>query len=292
MECHPVRRLPRTFFRSVSLLAGVLLALPLAAQTENSVLTPLADTIADKVLKAARREKTAKLLVADFCAKGGGVTPLGTHLADKFSEALSKHAPNLTVMPRTEFLKSLKTQWIVPADFRNPLVARYLAFAAGVQFVVLGIHSRSGDSIELRLKVISTKNGETVGEVKQVIPLDLDEKNLLGRAMPESSEYENAGMRLPKAGVGGYTEPNCETCPQPPFTQEARDAKASGDVILRVLVEPDGSVRILAVLLGASFGLTKQAAQAVSKWKLKPARGPDGKPAAVAMDIEVVFRLL
>lgn len=277
--------------RAASLLAGMLLALPLAAQNENSDLTALADTIAKKVGKAARQEETATLLVVDFVERRGEVTPLGTHFADLFSKTLSKHSLKLTVMPRAEFSEYLKRHWILPTDLNNPLVARYLASAAGAQFVVLGILAPSGDSVELQIKMVSASGGKTVGEAKRVIPLNPDEKNLLGRDMPKPSEYENAGTRLSRAGLGGYTFPNPMRCPTPSYTNEARDAKATGDVILRILVGPDGSVRILAVLLGADFGLTEQAAMAVSTWKFKPARGPDGKPAAVAMDAVVVFQL-
>jgi hypothetical protein len=38
-------------------------------------------------------------------------------------------------------------------------------------------------------------------------------------------------------------------------------------------------------------GLTAQAIEAVKKWRLSPATGPDGKPAAVRQIIEVTFKL-
>jgi outer membrane biosynthesis protein TonB len=44
-------------------------------------------------------------------------------------------------------------------------------------------------------------------------------------------------------------------------------------------------------LTGLPCGLTAAAIEAVKKWKLAPAKGPDGKPAAVRQMIEVRFNL-
>jgi TonB family protein len=47
----------------------------------------------------------------------------------------------------------------------------------------------------------------------------------------------------------------------------------------------------LRVEKGLDFGLTEQAIAAVRKWRFKPATGPDGKPAAVRIRVEVQFHL-
>ena len=39
--------------------------------------------------------------------------------------------------------------------------------------------------------------------------------------------------------------------------------------------------------MGLPFGLTEEAIETVKKWKLRPATGPDGKPAAVREEVEL-----
>jgi TonB family protein len=96
---------------------------------------------------------------------------------------------------------------------------------------------------------------------------------------------------LPKSGAGGYGSPLCMHCPAASYSSEAAKARIEGTVILIVVVTSDGRVTDIHVKQGLGFGLDAKAVEAVSKWRLKPARGPDGNPAAVRIPIEVSFRL-
>jgi hypothetical protein len=53
----------------------------------------------------------------------------------------------------------------------------------------------------------------------------------------------------------------------------------------------DGRPGKIAVVKPLPNGLTEKAVKAVEKWRLKPADGPDGKPAAVVQRVMVAFRL-
>lgn len=94
-----------------------------------------------------------------------------------------------------------------------------------------------------------------------------------------------------RAGVGGVTSPRCAYCPNPSYSEEARAAKLQGSVILRVIVSPTGQVANAVVVRGAGHGLDQKALEAVQGWRFTPAVGPDGKPVACMVNIEVTFRI-
>jgi periplasmic protein TonB len=102
----------------------------------------------------------------------------------------------------------------------------------------------------------------------------------------------NTGGGLPSAGTGGYGTPVCTYCPQPQFSDEAVKVKVQGIVELIATVTADGRVTDIRVAKGLGFGLDEKAVETVRTWHLTPARGPDGRPAAVRTNIEVTFQLL
>jgi TonB family protein len=105
----------------------------------------------------------------------------------------------------------------------------------------------------------------------------------------ESEKHEPASV--PMAGTMGYSTPTCIKCPTAKFSKEAVKHKYEGTVTLRITVDETGHAKDIAVEKGLLFGLTEQAIATVKKWRLKPATGPDGKPAAVRMNVEVTFHL-
>ncbi len=100
------------------------------------------------------------------------------------------------------------------------------------------------------------------------------------------------GGGAPGAGTNGYGEPTCLYCPQPAFSDEAVKAKYQGVVVLRAIVTADGRATNISVNKGLGVGLDEKAIEAVRNWRFNPARGPDGRPAATTVLIEVTFRLL
>jgi TonB family protein len=81
-------------------------------------------------------------------------------------------------------------------------------------------------------------------------------------------------------------------CPDAKYSEDARKAKFQGVVILQVVVSPDGRAARIEVVSGPGLGLEEEAVQAVKTWRFKPALGPNRKPVATQIAIEVQFRLL
>ena len=77
----------------------------------------------------------------------------------------------------------------------------------------------------------------------------------------------------------------------PEYSDEARQAKIQGIVIIRLEVDTHGTTRNIKVVQGLGMGLDERARDAVSQWKFKPAT-IDGKPAVATAIVNVTFRLL
>lgn len=90
----------------------------------------------------------------------------------------------------------------------------------------------------------------------------------------------------------GVTMPVCLYCPNPQYSDEARQAKVQGKVTLRVLVGADGGVSQVRIVQGIGLGLDDRAAQSVRTWKFVPSRDAARRAVAMWVTIEVVFRLI
>jgi TonB family protein len=103
---------------------------------------------------------------------------------------------------------------------------------------------------------------------------------------------QQKGGNTPAAGSKGYSRPTCKYCPVPEYSEQARKLKIQGQVVLDVVVGADGRVHNIKVVRGVGYGLDEKALETVrDKWTFVPANGPDGKPAAVHMLIDVDFHL-
>src|SRR5581483_1746438 len=89
---------------------------------------------------------------------------------------------------------------------------------------------------------------------------------------------------------GGVSAPLPIYKPEPEYSAEARRAKLQGTVILSLIVGIDGKAHAIHVARSLGMGLDERAIEAVRQWRFDPAKR-DGKPVAVAVDVEVSFRL-
>lgn len=99
----------------------------------------------------------------------------------------------------------------------------------------------------------------------------------------------NMGGGIRRIG-GGVAAPVVLFAPEPEFSEEARKAKASGNVLVYLQVDTNGRPMHVRVLRGIGMGLDEKAAEAVSHYKFKPAT-ENGHPVAVEMQVEVNFQI-
>ncbi|MGA3088247.1 MAG: energy transducer TonB [Terriglobales bacterium] len=89
---------------------------------------------------------------------------------------------------------------------------------------------------------------------------------------------------------GGVSAPRPIYDPDPDYSEQARQAKFQGTVLLWVVVGADGRPRDIQVARSVGMGLDEKAIEAVKRWKFEPSMR-EGRPVAVQVNIEVSFRL-
>jgi periplasmic protein TonB len=91
--------------------------------------------------------------------------------------------------------------------------------------------------------------------------------------------------------VGGdITRPEAITKVNPVYPEAARRARIQGVVIVEAVIDTNGNVNNVKVLKGLPLGLDNAAAEAVKKWKFKPAM-LNGRPVKVYFTLTVNFTL-
>jgi TonB family protein len=79
--------------------------------------------------------------------------------------------------------------------------------------------------------------------------------------------------------------------PKPSYTEEAREAKIEGIVMVGAVIQKSGSVGQIRILKGLGYGLDESVVNTLSKqWKFKPGTLND-EPVDVSVVMEVSFRL-
>ena len=95
-----------------------------------------------------------------------------------------------------------------------------------------------------------------------------------------------------RAYANGVTLPTCLYCPEPQYTEQAREAKLQGRVTLRVLVGADGRPSQVQIVQRVGLGLDERAVESVRAWKFIPAHDAARRAVPSWVTIEVVFRLI
>jgi protein TonB len=104
-----------------------------------------------------------------------------------------------------------------------------------------------------------------------------------------AGEGGNTGGGLRRIG-GGVSAPVLIHEVEPEFSEEARKAKASGNVLVSLWVDDKGNPSHVRVLRGVGMGLDEKAIDAVKQYKFKPAM-EGGKPVTVELNVEVNFQI-
>lgn len=99
----------------------------------------------------------------------------------------------------------------------------------------------------------------------------------------------NTGGGLHHVG-GSVSKPEVLYSVDPEFSEEARKAKVSGDVMVYLWVDERGLPSHVHVVQGIGMGLDERAVDAVKQYRFKPAM-ENGKPVTVEMYVQVDFHI-
>jgi TonB family protein len=89
---------------------------------------------------------------------------------------------------------------------------------------------------------------------------------------------------------GGVSPPRAILRPDPEYSDEARKARYQGTVVVSLIVDASGTPADVQITTPIGMGLDEKAIAAIGAWKFEPSQ-KDGQPIAVAVNIEVSFRL-
>ena len=84
--------------------------------------------------------------------------------------------------------------------------------------------------------------------------------------------------------------PRANYSPMPEYSQEARQMRISGTVVLSVVVGVDGLPHDVTVYKKLGYGLDEKAVEAVKRWKFQPAM-KDGQPFEKQVYVNTSFKL-
>jgi protein TonB len=94
----------------------------------------------------------------------------------------------------------------------------------------------------------------------------------------------------PKRIGGGVSAPVLIYQVEPEFSEEARKAKAAGNVMVKLWVDESGNPTHVHVVRGIGMGLDEKAVAAVKQYRFRPAM-ENGKPVLVEVNVEVTFTI-
>lgn len=130
------------------------------------------------------------------------------------------------------------------------------------------------------------------GVVPEVQPLGAPDRDLgpaAGAQTPAPAATVPALPRAPLASLpDGAEPPVLVTRVDARYPEVARRLNLSGDVVLRIVVEANGTVGKIDVLTPGPAGMTEAAGDAVRRWTFRPARVV-GQPVAVWKVVRIRF---
>jgi len=78
--------------------------------------------------------------------------------------------------------------------------------------------------------------------------------------------------------------------PSPQYTEEAKRLGVQGEVVLSVVFQADGTLKVVGVIKSLGHGLDQMAEQAAAQIRFKPAEQA-GKPTSFPAMLHIEFRL-
>ncbi len=108
------------------------------------------------------------------------------------------------------------------------------------------------------------------------------------------SDASAATAEAPKKKAAAETSPvqpvEIVFKPRPAYTEEARNLKLEGEVLVEAVFEATGNVRVIRVIRGLGHGLDESALRAAQQIRFKPARR-DGQLVDFPATVHIVFQL-
>ncbi len=248
------------------------------------------DALAARMAEALNYARPGPVIVFDFAGPNGEVTALGKALAEDFRAPLVKSATRFQVQSRSGISRGMTDLRFGPQFMNDPASMLIFAQHLHVKAFVMGELSIAEDTVSLTVSSFRVRDGKALKTLRAVFPATEQTKELAARDLMNDSSVDDLAA-FPKAMKNGYSTATCLICTRPSYPPEAMEKRIQGKVILEAIIGTDGKVHQVKVLKALPGGLTEAAIKQARQWDIKPATGPDGKPAAVRQLIEIQFQI-
>ncbi len=129
-----------------------------------------------------------------------------------------------------------------------------------------------------------SKTGWENGKPKEVLDYDPD-----AIAIKDTKKTEEVKKIIPPVKIKSKALP--KKVIKPVYTKEAKEAEIEGQIILKITIEKDGSVKAAEVLKGLGYGLDEEAVKAVKQFLFEPAVLTNGESTSSIITYTINFIL-
>jgi len=270
-----------TFFNPFCALLIVLVLSSVCQSTAAQ--EPQISALAQQMSDSLSRAKVKNVAIFAFVGPDEPEA-LGQSLADDFREDLAKSAKDFQVVARPQLLTILGKTAALSASVNDADTASWFLRDSGVDSFVIGSLSRENGGLQIALKAFHVRGAREISSFEASIVLTDDLKALIG--LSRGREF----AMWPRGGTNGYSSPVCLSCPQLQYHGRAIPGLYQNLVVLEITVDEEGRTRHIRVKKALLNGMTEDAIATVKTWRFKPSLGPDGKPAAVRMIVQVTLK--
>ena len=295
------RRISKCSLLAVVLLAANIFALePLGGQSEPNSTQPSAS--AGREINRIVAETTKKLSSTDLHTilltplSGCLRTPqLCNELDGVLREEIEKSIPGAQFIERQAAIKYLAPNGFLGIDaYMGALDG--VAFYAGAEVVIGEDFQEWNHKCQLHTTLVDARHHYELADLNTPIPcsaiqtkakLSVLEDDPTGVFMivgvPESQDTSRLAMPI--------QYPSCIRCPNPHYSEFARERKIQGTVRILVTITEQGNTQNAKVLGGVEESLERVSLDTVSRWKVKPATDGNGKPFPARLEAQMNFRM-
>jgi TonB family protein len=209
---------------------------------------------------------------------------------------LEKLIPAAKFIQREEAVKHLSDHGFLAVDAYMGALDD-VASDAGAEVVVGEDFQRRRGECILRTTLADAKHLFALGDFSTGISCSSVQTKTALSLLRDPSSGVSLIVPLPQLpddppGAFPIRYPSCLSCPDPHFTEHAKEKRIQGSVQILITVTERGTVENARAIGAVEVGLELTSLRAVSGWQLKPAVGADGKPFPVRIPVEMTFRLL
>jgi TonB family protein len=209
---------------------------------------------------------------------------------------LAELIPGAQFIERDEAMKRLAPHGFMSVDAYTGALDD-VAGDAGAEAVIGEDFEGGRGDCHLRITLVDAKHLYALGEYSTRIPCSADLTRTALSLLQDPENGVSMIVRQPQSPDAPRDSalirlPTCLKCPDPHYSEFARQRGVQGRVRMMITVTENGVVENAKGIGAVEESLQRVSLETVKGWKLSPAIGPDGKPFRCRVQVEVIFQLV